>query len=351
MANVHAQSSVSIYGITDPSVTYTTNQKGAHAFQMGSGVEQGSRLGFLGTEDLVGGTKAIFRLENGFNSNDGSFGQGGLMFGRQAYVGLSNTSYGTVTFGRQYDAMVDFVQQYTTAGFSHPGDVDNTSNGIRTNNSIKYRSNDYAGFSFGGLYSLGGIAGQFARNSAWSAGATYATGPFSASVGYYLMHNPYALQMGGNGNTGSPSNPNVIFGSYLANASSQQIWGMGTSYRFYKFKLAANFTNTQFANGYAAQNVRFNNYEMNGTYYPIPDLALGVGLVYTDARVVATGKTPRYEQLDLSADYFLSKRTDAYFLICDQRAVGDATQAQITGLGASSSNHHVAFRLGLRHKF
>jgi predicted porin len=349
--HAHAQSSVAIYGLTDPSVTYTTNQGGSHRVQMGSGVEQGSRLGFLGTEDLGGGNKAIFRLENGFNSNDGSFGQGGRMFGRQAYLGLNNSRFGTLTAGRQYDAMVDYIQQYTTSGFSHPGDVDNTNNDVRTNNSLKYKSIDYSGLTFGGLYSFGGVAGQFATNSAWSAGATYTIKHFSASVGYYLMHNPQALQAGGNGNVNTATSTNVIFGNYLAAASSQQIWGIGSSYDLGVFRLAGNFTNTQFKNGFDGQNVRFNNYEVNGTYYPVPALALGVGLVYTDARVSASGKTPRYQQLDLSSDYSLSKRTDVYFLICYQHASSDATQAQITGLNASSSDRQTAFRLGLRHKF
>ena len=51
---------------------------------------QGSRWGLKGTEDLGGGLKAIFQLENGFDVNNGKLGQGGLLFGRQAYVGLTS---------------------------------------------------------------------------------------------------------------------------------------------------------------------------------------------------------------------------------------------------------------------
>ena len=68
----------------------------------------GLRLG-IGKEDLGGGLKAIFVLENGFNVFNGTLGQGGDMFGRQAYVGLSTAQYGTVTLGRQYDSVVDFT--------------------------------------------------------------------------------------------------------------------------------------------------------------------------------------------------------------------------------------------------
>ena len=89
------------------------------------GVEGGSRWGLKGSEDLGGGTKAIFQLENGFNVSTGGLGQGGLEFGRQAYVGLTNQRWGTLTLGRQYDPIVDIIAPTTSNGqwgglFSHP---------------------------------------------------------------------------------------------------------------------------------------------------------------------------------------------------------------------------------------
>ena len=95
-----AQSSVTLYGIIDEGLLFNNNAGGKHLYSMASGVMQGSRFGLRGTEDLGGGLKAIFVLENGFNSGNGTLGQGGAIFGRQAYVGLSQSQYGTVTFGR-----------------------------------------------------------------------------------------------------------------------------------------------------------------------------------------------------------------------------------------------------------
>lgn len=66
-----AQSSVTLYGIIDNGVTYATNQGGAHTWQAVSGVVAGSRWGFTGAEDLGGGMKAIFTLENGFDGFSG----------------------------------------------------------------------------------------------------------------------------------------------------------------------------------------------------------------------------------------------------------------------------------------
>ncbi|NHH78145.1 Outer membrane porin protein [Burkholderia gladioli] len=103
-----AQSSVTLYGVIDEGLNYTNNIGGkGGAVELTSGYAQGSRWGLRGTEDLGGGLAAIFTLENGFDASSGKAQEGGRMFGRQAYVGLQDKRYGTVTLGRQYDSMVD----------------------------------------------------------------------------------------------------------------------------------------------------------------------------------------------------------------------------------------------------
>lgn len=74
---VFAQSSVTLYGVVDEGFNYTNNVGGKHDYELQSGYAQGSRWGLKGAEDLGGGTKAIFQLENGFNLNNGRLGQGG----------------------------------------------------------------------------------------------------------------------------------------------------------------------------------------------------------------------------------------------------------------------------------
>jgi predicted porin len=160
-----AQSSVTLYGLIDEGLNYTSNTGGHSNIQMESGFAQGSRWGLKGSEDLGGGTKAVFQLENGFDVNSGKLGQGGRMFGRQAYVGLSSAQFGTLTMGRQYDSVVDFLALLMADGnwagylMSHPYDNDNTDNSFRLNNSVKYMSNTYGGFTFGGLYGFSNQAG------------------------------------------------------------------------------------------------------------------------------------------------------------------------------------------------
>jgi hypothetical protein len=62
-----AQSSVTLYGVLDEGIDYTNNAGHGAVWEMVSGYAQGSRWGMKGSEDLGGGLKAVFQLENGFD--------------------------------------------------------------------------------------------------------------------------------------------------------------------------------------------------------------------------------------------------------------------------------------------
>ncbi|NYH17157.1 putative porin [Paraburkholderia bryophila] len=111
-----AQTSVTLYGVLDEGINYTNNVGRGHVYELASGDAQGSRWGLKGAEELGGGLKAIFQLENGFDVNSGRLNQGGRMFGRQAFVGISSDTFGSLTFGRQYDSVVDYLAQTTANG-------------------------------------------------------------------------------------------------------------------------------------------------------------------------------------------------------------------------------------------
>ncbi|HEV7454671.1 MAG TPA: porin, partial [Candidatus Saccharimonadales bacterium] len=61
-APVLAQSNITIYGIADTGIQVSRFGNGTQ-YNMASGIADGSRLGFKGTEDIGGGYKAIFTLE------------------------------------------------------------------------------------------------------------------------------------------------------------------------------------------------------------------------------------------------------------------------------------------------
>ncbi|GAB5100658.1 porin [Caballeronia sp. LP006] len=359
----HAQSSVTLYGLIDAGITYTNNQNGHSNFKETSGSVNGSRWGLRGAEDLGGGLKAIFTLENGFNIANGTLGQGGREFGRQAYVGLSSEQFGTVTLGRQYDSVVDFLgplaltgTQYGGTQFAHPFDNDNLDNTFRVNNSVKYTSANYAGFKLGAQYGFSNEAGGFSDNRQYSVGASYNYGPLNIAGAYMQLNNAGSLNTGG---AISGDNPFV--------AGRQRIFGGGVNYAFGPATVGFVFTQTMLDNATAISNtgsqgaglvgltdghVRFTNYEVNGRYNLTPALSLAANYTYTDSRI--DGVKPKFHQVDLQTAYALSKRTDVY-LQGEYQHVSDldgtGLGATINGVGVSSTPNQVSATVGLRHRF
>ncbi|CAD6507458.1 porin [Paraburkholderia metrosideri] len=351
-STAHAQSSVTLYGLLDTGIDFANNVDGSHLYQMASGVSAGSRWGVRGKEDLGGGLSAVFDLESGFNSTNGSLGSG-LAFSRNAYVGLASQTAGTVTLGRQWDPIVDLIEPFSLNDsyggwyFSHPNDMDNLDNGFAISNAVKYTSPTIGGFTGEALYSFGGQAGQFSNNSAYSAAASYSNGPFSMGAGYLRVNDPeQSIQSYQNGSGFT----NAVYGDYLANARSQGIFAAGASYSVGKFKVMGNFTNVNFQQGDDGQDVKFQNYEIAGTFQATSQVNLAAGYTYTEGRNHATGQEPKYQQLNLSAEYEVSKRTAVYALAALQRASGGAV-AQIAGFDPSTTGEQVVGRVGIRHSF
>src|SRR4051812_17571762 len=94
-----SQSSVTVYGVVDTAIARTNNGSTVTT-SLDSGKQSGSRLGFLGSEDLGGGLKAVFTVENGFSADTGAQADAARLFNRQSWVGLAS-SFGTVKLGRQ----------------------------------------------------------------------------------------------------------------------------------------------------------------------------------------------------------------------------------------------------------
>jgi len=347
-----AQSSVTLYGLIDAGITYLNSTAGGAVVQAQDGAISPSRWGLKGSEDLGDGTSAIFTLENGFSIFRGTLGQGGLEFGRQAFVGLANERYGSLTLGRQYDAMVDLIAPFTANGmwstsFMHPGDNDNTNRGFRLNNSVKYTSPSVAGVRAEAAYAFGGQPGSVAANSAWTAGLSYAGGPLSASLGYTEMKNPAANDAGTFWSTS-----NVISGAYALASSSYYTYGGAASYTIGPTKTSLSFTDSVFRHGYLGGNVEFRNYEINSAWYVRPDWVLGAAYAYTTTHRDVGGDAPDYHQVSLMCDYFLSKRTDVYLDGSWQLAFGPGARAQVNQfLSASGTNRQLAVSAGIRTRF
>jgi predicted porin len=365
-ATAHAQSSVTLYGVIDEGIDYTNNSGGNSLWHMRDGTYDGvygSRWGLRGTEDLGGGLSTIFKLESGFSLENGQSRQGGLLFGRQAYVGLSHATYGTVTFGRQYDSVTDYLQPVTAPGqfggpIVHAGDIDNTDNSFRVDNSVKYASPTFAGFQFGGMYSFTNTnAPGRGTTGMWGLGATYTINGLAVAGAYEFAKNPALLFTDGNfipNTTGAAIGASGAF-SYVGNPENEQVFGAGATYEFGNVMLGLDYTNTKFndANGTSAT-VKFENYETFGRYTITPAWSVGAAYTYTHGDVGYNQSVPVYHQASLTSTYSLTKRTALYAMATYQRAAAGATQADIfdgvTG-SASSNNHQIAGRVGIYHKF
>ena len=158
-----AESSVTLYGLVDAGYGYQgveTKRSGAYPsgkvtqrnFGVSSGVMNGNRWGLKGSEDLGNGTSAVFVLESGFDLANGESIQGGRLFGRQAYVGLTSENWGTFSIGRQYNAGEAFIAHIdpfgTGGGYAAANSIFGNSIFDRYDGAIKYVSPNLSGFKF-----------------------------------------------------------------------------------------------------------------------------------------------------------------------------------------------------------
>jgi GBP family porin len=367
----HAQSSmtgssVTLYGVLMDGLIYSNNSlKGASL-----GTANGpSRWGFRGVEDLGGGMRSVFVLEGGFNPNTGKAAQGSREFGRQAYVGLQDDTYGTLTFGRQYDLTQDWLAQYSAPlmwnGYTATvGDNNNFNYQFRTNNAVKYVSPSYRGLQAGAMYSFGGVAGSFGNQSALGFGVNYAQGRLKLSAAYMRMNHPAEAASEGLWNTSqfaslSPASPTD---AYAISPSSMQLYGVGGQYAFTHATFAGLVvTHSRFDDlgvaplGLQDGRASYTNIEANVSHFFTPAFQVNFDYVYTLGDVQPTDFRPQYHQFSLINNYFLSKRTALFLAGIFQLAAGGAQHANIEYAsgsgGASSTNRQVAITAGIYHRF
>lgn len=365
----HAQSSVTLYGVINEGVNYVNNQGGGSVFGMVKGQTNGSRWGFRGSEDLGGGMKAVFDLENGFDASAGTLSQGGRLFGRSAWMGLQ-TMYGRLTMGRQYDAMHDDLgERLGATGIwawigSHQGDFDNLNANFRWDSSIRYISPTFAGFKFDGVFAPGGTAGNFATNRRYQLAMSYASGPILGAIAYENINDPavsiYDSTVGPTDPTFKSPGKSPSFSGFLS-ANTQAIFGAGIGYRFGTGgQVSLIYTRTIFSDMLKTSttpntgSATLSSYEANIRYRFVPTLLVAAAYDYTTVR--APGRAAHYNQVIAGPDYFLSKATDIQLAGVWQQATGKdstgkAAVATIGSLTASTTPTQVAVKLILRHRF
>jgi predicted porin len=160
-AGAHAQSSVTLYGTLDAGIEYlsgipkTNATGGTSRLRVESGNWGTSVFGLKGSEDLGGGTSAVFQLESQIDPTSGIAGNGPSFFNRWATVGVSNDSFGTFLLGRELaisNGLWDF-DPFGQGNWSSASLVRGR-NWLQSSNNVSYQSPKYLGFDAYGQYSL-----------------------------------------------------------------------------------------------------------------------------------------------------------------------------------------------------
>lgn len=196
---------VTLYGALDTGFEYTheksTGEKAVDKFDMQTGWDTGNRWGLKGSEDLGNGYKVSFKLESGFNGDDGTMGQGSRLFGREAGLTLSGP-FGSVAFGR-FGGIASSCGTYDMLGYVESfdggdGDVWGFAASDRYDNMVVYQTPRFAGLQATVQYSFktdtnenatddfSGAEGTSDAQRYASIGLSGEYGPAQFAVGYEL---------------------------------------------------------------------------------------------------------------------------------------------------------------------
>ncbi len=376
---------ITLYGVIDAAVRSTSNvtTSGSSYNGFSQGLFNGSRFGIKGSESIDGGIKAIYKLEAGFTLGTGQTDQQGQLFGREAWVGLKDSTMGTLTLGRQYSTFSDAIGTGDVFGERHGNLVYSSNNGntaapnqgdsvaengfmyqemgYRYDNSILY-ANQINSIKFGLMHSFSGQTTANALNSgntqsmnAVSAG--YVSDMFNLTAGYQVEGDATGKK---HKNTGFGAN--YMFGEkngvYLSYFQSKYDLG------FTRIGLGTNST----IGGTQTQARKDNIYSLSANYYATSNINL-IGAYYHDSasNLVAAGDSGTRDGVLATADYYFSKRTDTYLMAAHTVLKGSlignpnggnavvtaagTTAAAVSGGVPGVSGSVNTVMLGLRHRF
>jgi predicted porin len=307
-AQAQAQSAVVIYGTLDAGVSKSS----------GSTTEIGRRdnnkLGFMGTEDLGNGLKALFQLEMRYEPDTGTVESGSRpLFQGQSRVGLQG-AFGTVRLGRGLTALQESSTRFepwsgipSKAGFQADIAVagygsdplrlggTNTSNN-RFANAVFYNTPVFAGFQVNATVATKetAVVGTTAPVVPYSLSATYDQGMFGALA------------------------------AYERNAVEDKVWSVaGSVVPMPNLKLMASFQRKNVAAANITPAASDAKAWLVGANYTMGPGKFLAGYGQKDPEIGATTK-----QASLGYEYSLSKRTYVYVDASNKKSALTATTDQ-----------------------
>jgi len=370
-----AQSSVTLYGIVDAAVRYTSNANpGTSDKTMVPGGMSQSRLGVNITEDMGGGVKALANLEHRFSSDTGAVGST-TDFWRQAWVGLQSNDFGQIRLGRQYNILFD-IYTSTFASFRYSPYIEAYKPEIglamtaRQDNMVKYLAqvgNIYAEVQVSAGEGQSGAAaalpnktiggmlryndGVFGAGGAYLQ-ATEQTGrKIKATVlGASYTSGPLYVHASWGQNKFDSINGLITSAASLSDATSAFRVGLSTRGAYTSGLLGASVFN----NNSADINKR-TMYMFGATYQMTPQFNVGANVWLTKQThygfalaplglSTAAGGSSKADFYAAVADYAFSKRTDAYLEV-------DYTKTSGSVAFLNGATKRGGVMLGLRHRF
>jgi general bacterial porin, GBP family len=350
-----AQSSVTLYGVADTFFQYLDNG-GKHSYSERSGGNTGSLFGLKGSEDLGNGLKAVFDVETGYNINNGAlFADTSALFYRQAWVGLNNDKYGSLTFGRQYQPT--FWAVYPTDPFRGNEVLSPLSAAVlavdrntlatqyvtgRTSNSVLYKSPNVAGFQLYAMYAFAATITQPVPETSGNTldlAATYSGYGLYAALAYQYQH------PGTETVPGLPATLNLLGTEHYTGALGYRIGIVNI-----QFNYSYNRPKDAPAHSLAAllgAGKPYSVMEFGATIQATPADSIEIAGFERNVRG-AHDNTPGVE---IGADHSLSKRTNVYLRAGYMKNNGTATMSWpgVSVTGSNASQTLVA--LGMTHRF
>lgn len=333
-ATAQTQSGVTLYGLVDTGIECITHAgpggSGGLA-RMSSGNVAGSRWSLRGKEDLGGGLNAVFVLESGVNSDTGTSGQGGRLFGRQAYVGLQGR-WGALTLGRQNNTLYDLFVPLDPVRYTSYGLLAQDSQfANRADNAIKYTGN-FGALTVTALYSAGydstiangsEVPGNPRIGQELGAGASYTIGKLGMVAAYDQRRGTSA----------------ALQGNIERRYATGFLWTSGpftatVGYRFLQGTIAT-------------PSLRAHLYWLGGSYNFTPAFVLRGGVYRTDRRD-SPNDAMSYA---IAMAYSLSRRTDLYLNASYMDNKGASALSVVNGGTGFPGVDQTGVVMGIRHIF
>jgi predicted porin len=327
-------STFAIYGTVDEYIDHY-NSSGQTATRLGSGGALTSKFGIYGRENLGGGVSAHFRLESGFNGNNGTLTTANNLFSRYAMVGVNSPTWGTLDLGEQYSVALSpftdpFVEVPKFSPFVFLGSVADLGRGAsaiepRVANSVVYSTPDLQGFTAQMLYAFKGDQGIGPQVQNRGIRANYSNGSFFASLSYNQTWCDPAQ-----GTCTDPSIRTDYYGAAVVYNIGHA--GLIGSYELY----APRYWQDLVARKYSL-----------GALMTIGQNFLRASVVYRDT----TQPGNHALGLQLGEDYALSKRTSLYVRVSE---IKNGSQSQLTNdltVLPAKGGSVTDLALGIQHSF